>query len=69
MTAARHRGDTEPGDCALKRVDYCRYCRVADHMEPGGDARLGAGEQMLGDPVGIEIAAPGTPGLVGIGSA
>ena len=44
MSAPRDCRDTELLDDPFERIDDCRHRTVADDMESGGDASLGAGE-------------------------
>ena len=69
MSAPRDCRDTELLDDPFERIDDCRHRTVADDMESGGDASLGAGEQMLGDDVGVEIPVTGAPGGIVVGRA
>ena len=66
MPAAGHRRRAEMVDDSLERDHNGGDCGVTDDVESRGDARLGAGVQVGGDRVGIEVGVAAAVRRVGV---
>ena len=67
MPAARHRGCPESRHGPVQGFHDGSDRGVADGVEAGGDTGLGAGQQVCGDGVGVQVGVATAGGRVGVG--